>query len=309
MVAPDIDVSEIPGQLLAKSEAQEFDERKRREFRDYLEGEWDKRRIAFLTMRSAMQWRRVTLAATGALLAVLGVTLFIEGYQDWLRYEAAVVLLGIIIGGIALFLRVRGRFPEQPELERELDSCVRSDRARLLEAAASMVAHVVDRSERTRLVLNGYPDRTQLGAEPRAGRIGSDRKVRITPFGLFVLYVGRETVITYECAVDILTGQPVYEQVRDFPFSSVTSITRTVSSKIPSARRIVGRREKDRDALSIAFADGSRFTVLLRDNTFVESWTGIDIPALVDEGELGGAWEALRKNWFATAHRSTASSA
>src|SRR5262249_26993119 len=150
----------------------EFDERKRREFRDYLEGEWDKKRTAFLAMRSAMQRRRLTLAGAGILLTAIGIALLIGGYQDWLRYEAISVFSGFIIATIAFFVRVRGQFPEQPELEQELDRCVRADRARILEAAGSLVAHVMDANERTRLVLNGYPDRELLGSEARAGRIG-----------------------------------------------------------------------------------------------------------------------------------------
>lgn len=74
------------------------------------------------------------------------------------------------------------------------------------------------------IVFAGFPDFDRAHGTYRSSRYGKDHILRYTPRALTVLAFRQHDVIAYEGAVDLTTGNSVYENVSSFFYRDITSV-------------------------------------------------------------------------------------
>jgi hypothetical protein len=274
-----------------------FDKRKRKEFRDYLRGDWDRQMAALLAVRVGVWRRKVILTVGGVLAAIAAGLLYAIGYQDWIWYELAFAVTGFLALIAGLLVRFRGKIKLQPELEQELSSCIITDTTRLVQNVSPLFAIHGAPPEDGRFVLMGFPDKRQLEGIFIAGRVGSDGRTRVTPFAVTVLQLMHQTVMFYEAVVDVTTGITIYERVRDFPYRSISWIGRDWRSAGPIDSSDA-RRAKALDGLTVMLSDGASISITISDSRFIDSWADKEVPPIGDEAVLTQCWRKLHDAWL-----------
>ncbi len=173
------------------------------------------------------------------------------------------------------------------------------------------------------LAFVGYPDLERIKGIFRHSRYGKDQVLRFTPRALTVLCFTREEVIVYEGAIDLTTGNLVYESVRHFFYKDITTVGMVKSvivkdlwnashlggylaiwrwSFIEYFLNIISGNGRDRSAQNktreiyrIGLADGSSVSIILRDGRFSGDRINEEIPISTDDAVLQFALEIITK--------------
>src|SRR5262249_46625006 len=75
------------------------------------------------------------------------------------------------------------------------------------------------------LVLRRFPDTRQLEGRPGLrARLGHDGRPRINPQGFVALMCGTSSVLSYEGAVDLVSGELLCHCVREFDYRDITML-------------------------------------------------------------------------------------
>ncbi|MGH1353417.1 MAG: hypothetical protein ACRBBN_21795 [Methyloligellaceae bacterium] len=159
------------------------------------------------------------------------------------------------------------------------------------------------------IVMSGFPDVENIDDEYVNGLYGKDHILRYTPRALTVMCFTRGEILTYEGAIDLTTGQVVYEASREFFYSDVATIG-MVKSKIRRKFRILNLilpwrwmfverflrvmsgRPTDRssankkETFQISLKDGSRVQLILRDARVMRENTFEELAVSTDEKVL-----------------------
>ena len=88
---------------------------------------------------------------------------------------------------------------------------------------------------------HGVATLTELGAAFQAERRGKDLQIRWTPHEITVVNFGRDQLFVYACALDLTTGNAIYERTQEFFYRDIVSVdtateTETIKVKDPELR-------------------------------------------------------------------------
>ena len=165
------------------------------------------------------------------------------------------------------------------------------------------------------LAFEGFPDLDQVSGSKRISRYGSDHVLRFTPRAITVIGLTQEHVVTYEGALDLTTGQQVYESVKHFFYSDIATIglvklpvKRDLLATLTSLRFLMiwrwffverlinslagkardgSTQRLTRDVYRISLVDGSTVNIVLRDGRFSGDRVNEEIPISGDDEVLG----------------------
>jgi hypothetical protein len=127
---------------------------------------------------------------------------------------------------------------------------------------------------------NGISAQTELGSAFQGDRRGKDLKIRWTPHEITVVNFGRDQLFVYSCALDLTTGNAIYERTHEFFYRDIVSVdtvaeTLTVKVKDPELHlywqergaRIVSKtlQVDARQSISLQLASGERATLAVWD--------------------------------------------
>jgi hypothetical protein len=182
----------------------------------------------------------------------------VKGYfletQRWPLYLVAVACLAAIAGyasghGVSLgltavmLLGIGVRFSVRPlgvASAAEVDAVMQSDFAAVQILALQRCQLepgdlVHDQPCRFR---HGLSSLTELGAAFQGERRGKDLKIRWTPHEITVVNFGRDQLFVYTCALDLTTGNAIYERTQEFFYRDIVSVdtaseTDTIKLKDP----------------------------------------------------------------------------
>jgi hypothetical protein len=127
---------------------------------------------------------------------------------------------------------------------------------------------------------NGVSATTDLGSAFQGERRGKDLKIRWTPHEITVVNFGRDQLFVYSCALDLTTGNAIYEKTQEFFYRDIVSVdtvaeTLTVKLRDPElhlywlergARIISKTLQVDaRQSISLQLASGDRATLAIWD--------------------------------------------
>ncbi len=297
--------------------------RLRSDGRDYFEENFDKTLAAMLRANVATMWRRIGAVVLGLALVGAGIGTYVAGYRAFLMQEALVAAAGVIlIGWAVLYLRSR-KEGSLRDVEKGLDELSELDLDTLIARADERLAFVGDTDLKEKLVLRGFPDRLRLPGAFFGGRIGSDGRTRFSPVGITVFALGKDTVAAYKGAIDLTSGDILYERLVEFPYRDIRALELVVSTRgetgadaeppkkvgpiqamaNAAARRSRAQRpQKDKEALVIHLSTAVSVESVLVDRGFVDAWKGekLGLIAPVEtEEHCRAVWQTLRERWRA----------
>ncbi len=293
----------------------------RREGREYLEENFDKTLAAMLRANALVWWRRFGAIVIG--LSLIGGALWAwgAGYKQFVMLETLAVAIGVVLIGWALLWLKREREGTLAEVEHGLDRLREHDLATLIARAGERLAFVGDTDLKERLILRGFPDRQRVPGAFVGGRVGTDGQVRFTPMGVTVFALGKDTVAAFKGAIDLTTGDILYERLLEFPYRDIRALELVVSTRGDNeadaeaqkkkgamkamadvaARRARARRpQKDKETLTVHLATAVHIETVLSDRGFVEAWKGAALGAIAPietEDHCRMVWQTLRERW------------
>ena len=297
--------------------------RVRREARDYFEENYDKTLAAMLRANIATTWRRIGAVLLGLLLVGGGIAAWAGQYRSTmdLQLEALAGAVGIILITWALLWLRRGKEGSLSEIEKGLDSLRSNDLDALIARASERLAFVGDTDVTEKLVLRGFPDKQRLPGSFFGGRIGSDGVTRFTPVGVTVFALGKDTIAAFKGAIDLTSGDILYERLVEFPYRDICALELVISTrgdaeitgetkkgpvtamKEAAAKKVRARRpQKDKEALSIHLSSAVQVETVLSDRGFVDAWKGAklgEIAPIEGEDHCRNVWQTIRERWRA----------
>jgi hypothetical protein len=300
----------------------------RREGRAYLIEDLDKTIAAVLRANALVMWRRFGAIIVG--LAAIGgaIWAWMAGYRQYLWMEGLAAAAGLVLIGWALLWLRRDKEGSLAEIEAGLDALREHDLANLIVKAEERLAFVGDTDLKQRLVLRGFPDRQRLPGAFFGGRIGTDGKARFTPVGVTVFALGKDTVAAFKGAIDLTTGDVLYERLVEFPYADIRSLELVVSTRgegdgeaeaaakkkgamqtmaeVAARRGRARRPQKDKEVLVVHLSSAVRVETILSDRGFVDAWKGAALGAIAPmetEDHCRMVWQTLRERWRAALAR------
>lgn len=321
------DVTADPGNASAAEAARaqvELRARLRREGRDYFEENYDKTLAAMLRANIATFWRRIAGILLGLAIICGSVAAYFYGYRMYLQLEALAAAAGLVLIGWALLYLRRGKEGSLGEIEVALDRLREHDLEVLISRAGDRLAFVGDTDLSEKLVLRGFPDKQRLPGAFFGARIGSDGAARFTPVGVTVFALGKDTVAAFKGAIDLTSGEVLYERLVEFPYRDIRALELVVSTrgeesstdakkgpvtamKEAAAKRARSRSpQKDKEALTIHMSSAVRIETVLSDRSFVDAWKGSKLGAIApieSEEHCRRVWQTIRDRWRAALAR------
>ncbi len=246
------------------------------------------------------------------LTALIGIgTVSSQGRYDPIREWIVLTPSWILLSGLCLFAAsVLWRyFSRRKPKEETLDDWTAEDLVNLERRAFDAMQLQNRYLLLEPIVMSGFPDIDNIDDEYVNGLYGKDHILRYTPRALTVMCFTRGEILTYEGAVDLTTGQVVYEYSREFFYSDVATIG-MVKSKVRRKFRILNLivpwrwlivervirmmsgRPTDRssanvrEVFQISLKDGSRVQLVLRDAAVMRENTFEELAVSADEKVL-----------------------
>jgi len=237
------------------------------------------------------------------------------------RYFASETLrneIGVVAGVLVVLGMLFRRKPPPPkeEVEREIDASFRQDVARHLDQVITRVLDscaVTSKTAQGPLLLRGFPDLERLPELQLRGRLGHDHRPRITPQGFVALYLGNDWLLSFEGAIDLITGALVYQRTRQVRYSAILGVelesAGTPLRPDPAPRNAMNRRlqfggmrsaDRYKDVFSIKILGGMNIDVNVRDSSKFKAAPDATVYPLSDWQDLEHAWGAVMKASSAT---------
>ena len=236
------------------------------------------------------------------------------------RYFASEALrngIGVAAGVLVMVGTLFRRKPPplKEEVEREIDASFREDVARHLNRVFARIPGgrpLTSPTAQGPLLIRGFPDLERLPELQLRGRLGHDNRPRITPQGFVALYLGHDSLLCFEGAIDLITGALVYQRTRQVRYSAIVGVelesTGTSFRRDPAQLRNTtnrrlqfgGMRSTDRykDVFSIKLTGGMNIDVNVRDSSKFKA--DATVYPLSDWQDLEHAWGAVMKASSAT---------
>ena len=216
----------------------------RREGREYLEENFDKTLAAMLRANALIWWRRFGAIALGMAFIGGAIWAWFSGYKQYLMLEALAAAIGAVLIGWALLWLKRGREGTLAEIEQGLDRLREHDFEALIARADERLAFVGDTDLKQRLVLRGFPDRQRVPGAFLGGRVGTDGRARFTPVGVTVFALGKDTVAAFKGAIDLTSGDILYERLLEFPYRDIRALELVVSTRGDTETDLEAQKKK-----------------------------------------------------------------
>jgi len=127
-----------------------------------------------------------------------------------------------------------------------------------------------------------------------AFKVGNDKVARYTPVNLIVLHFAPDQLLTYECTLDLFTGNPLNASTDEYFYKDVVSIstkTKSISKNIPN----IGQIQMDAaEIFTLSTSAGTSFEVFLRDPKLIDKLGG-DLPTTLAERTIQSVRKVLRE--------------
>lgn len=236
----------------------------------------------------------------------LGVVAVAIGASTEEQDAAAFIGIGLVMVaiGVAAMVAAAGR-----PSDRQMDRWIEEDLNRVAETALTRLG--LDESQ----LLN--PEDPVIVTGPRfwdtAGadigvRLGKDGEIRFTPMGVTVINFGHDQLVAYQCALDLMTGNPLSESTDEYFYQDVVAVS-TQSDSVSfdeamltrQARRFLkgmienGKLQlKAAETFVLTTSGGTSLRVVLDDPQLAEMAGGGRIPKTRAEKAIGKVRTMLR---------------
>jgi hypothetical protein len=234
----------------------------------------------------------------GVIAAVAGSTLEEDVAPLAVGAGALLILLGIV--GV-LNWRVRPS-------DRKIDEWTTEDLEKL--KAAALARTGLDETEKVgeTVVVTG-PRFWNIGGAEVGVRLGKDGEIRFTPVGATVINFAKDQLVAYQCALDLLTGNPLSEGTDEYFYQDVVSVS-TQSESLTWDESMLNRHGrkhlkrlikhgklqfKAAETFSLTTAGGTSLQVVLKDERLIKMAGGGTIPTAQAEKAIGAVRKMLRE--------------
>lgn len=262
-------------------------------------------------------WTSFSLAA-GAFL-IFNPSQYHPIYGFELTIDRAFVV-GLAVFLVGLYFRyMRVQRPSDEEVDEWTIDDLKASEVRALELIALDGRETISEP----VVLTGFPDIARIGSSFRDSRYGRDNVLRFTPRGITVFCFTEDMAISYEAAVDLLTGHIIYEHTSEFFYRDIANVG-LQKSAVPRKfwsnirfrnrfsnwqwnfmdrlNRIVSGRlwesavqRNTREVFQIKLADGETIKVVLRDGRLAGNRVHDEIPVTTDDRIIRVVREVVAK--------------
>ena len=223
-------------------------------------------------------------AAIGALMVFGG---FAGSSTSW---GTAVVGLLLVAAGVMVIVNWTKR-PTDAEMDAYIAEDIATAGKRALVKAGVEESDLVAES----VAVTG-PRIWDTGGASVKWAVGKDKMARFTPINVTVLSFSPNQLISYQCAMDLFTGNSLNESTDEYFYKDVVSVsTKTVSVTKNSADKKVGQLQLNAaETFTLTTSGGTSIEVILKDPKIVDMMGG-DIPTTLAEKAIQSVRKMLRE--------------
>ena len=180
-------------------------------------------------------------------------------------------ILMVLIGILVIYLDIKNR-PNDNQIDDWIEEDLEEARKK------SLFKLSIDESEiifEEKIIITG-PRYERTGGADFKFKIGKDKQLRFTPIDVFVINLTDNQFMTYQCCLDILTGNLLSESTDEYFYKDIVTVGTKTSSytmkfdkpvKLPNGQLETQRQVNDGEKFVLTTSGGTSTEVLLRDQS------------------------------------------
>jgi hypothetical protein len=222
-----------------------------------------------------------------------------------------IILLPVIIGlflilfGVFALLGSRG-IPKDRQIDRWTDEDINGLNTQALNKTGLSQDDLIS----DQVVVTGLRFWNVGGAELGV-KLGKDDRIRFTPVGVTIINFTQHQLVAYQCALDLMTGNPLSESTEEYFYRDVVSVSTQAESKswdksmlsesglkrTPLSSMVRGGKLQFNAAETFVLttSGGTSLEVVLRDPTLIEAAGGGYIPTELADKAIKSVRRMLRE--------------
>ncbi len=206
--------------------------------------------------------------------------------------SGGVVVAGIIIlaiGALGIYMAVGGK-PSDQEMDKYIAEDLSVAKNKSLQKTSIDESELVGES----VVVTGPRFWNTAGAEILYKK-GSDGRLRFTPINVSVLQMTQNQIISYQCCLDLTTGNYLNESTDEYFYKDVVSVATKTESKSISSEKFGTIQLNAAETFALTTAGGTSIEVILKDPKLIDMMGGGDIPTTEAERAIQVVRKMLRE--------------
>ena len=124
---------------------------------------------------------------------------------------------------------------------------------------------------------------------------GGDGKLRFTPISISVLHMTQHQIVSYQCCLDLTTGNYLNESTDEYFYKDVVSVATKTESKSYSSEKFGTIQLNAAETFVLTTSGGTSVETVLKDPKLIELMGGGDIPTTEAERAIQVVRKMLRE--------------
>lgn len=201
--------------------------------------------------------------------------------------------LVLIAIGIIIIVSWSMRKPQRPS-DSEMDGYIADDLSMAKDKSLQKAS--IDESELVgeSVIVTG-PRFWDTGGAEFLFRKGEDNILRFSPISVTVLHMTQNQVVSYQCCLDLTTGNYLNEGTDEYFYKDVVSVATKTDSKTVPTDKFGTIQLNAREAFVLTTSGGTAIEVVLKDPKLIEMMGGGNIPTTAAEKAIQVVRKMLRE--------------
>jgi len=216
------------------------------------------------------------------ILAGLIVTLFGDG-----AIVAGIIILAI--GAIGIYMAIGGK-PDDKKMDEYIAEDLSQAKIKSLQKTSIDESELVSES----VVVTG-PRFWNTGGSEILYKKGADGMLRFTPINISVLHMTQHQIVSYQCSLDLTTGNYLNESTDEYFYKDVVSVATKTESKSYSSEKFGTIQLNAAETFVLTTSGGTSVETVLKDPKLIEMMGGGDIPTTEAERAIQVVRKMLRE--------------
>jgi hypothetical protein len=206
--------------------------------------------------------------------------------------NAGVVVAGIVIiaiGARGIWMSVAGK-PSDQEMDEYIAEDLSLAKTKSLQKASIDESELVGES----VVVTG-PRFWNTGGATVLFKKGKDGRLRFSPMNISVLHMTQNQIVSYQCSLDLTTGNYLNEATDEYFYKDVVSVATKTESKTYKTDKYGTIQLNDAETFVLTTSGGTSVETILKDPKLIEMMGGGDIPTTEAERAIQVVRKMLRE--------------
>jgi len=199
--------------------------------------------------------------------------------------------LGVIPIVIGIIMLVSGsKKPSDSEMDKYIAEDLSVAKSKSLQKTSMDESELVGES----VVVTGPRFWNTAGADILYKK-GKDGRLRFTPINITVLNMTQHQIVTYQCCLDMTTGNYLNESTDEYFYKDIVSVATKTESKSYSSEKFGTIQLNEAETFVLTTSGGTSVETVLKDPKLIEIMGGGDIPTTEAERAIQVVRKMLRE--------------